>query len=342
MKKKVSVIIVNWNGKKYLKSCLKSLFDQTYPNLEVILVDNDSLDGSIEFTQTYYPQVKIIKNRKNLGFAQGNNIGYRNSSGDYVLFLNNDTKVTKKFLDPLVKYLDSRPLVGAIQSKILLLEKKGYLDSVGAFLTWTGFLYHFGVSKKDLGKYNKEITIFSAKGACMMFKREILEKVKVDGEIFDGRYFAYFEETDLCHRVWLAGYKIVFLPSSVIYHVMGATSSKLDEHFIQYHSFKNRINSYVKNLEFINLCKMLTLHLLFLEAYAIGSFSLKIFFALNKAIVWNITSLKETLQKRRFIQKNIRRKKDYQLFPLIMKNVGISYYFDLSNGLKNYEDSISI
>ena len=217
----VSVIIINWNGLVHLQKCLPSLFSQNYKRIEVLVVDNGSIDDSVVWLIKKYPQVKIIRNKENLGFASANNQGYWQASGEYMLFLNNDTEVTASFLTELLKVLRSDKSIGGVQSKILLMDSPKRLDSVGSYLTNTGFLYHLGVYASDSEEFSKEIEIYSAKGACMLLKRNVLEKIKVDGEILDGRYFAYFEETDMCHRVWLAGYKIMYVPSSVIYHKFG-------------------------------------------------------------------------------------------------------------------------
>lgn len=262
MDKLVSIIIINWNGKKHLEKCLPSIKKQRYKNIELIIVDNASVDDSVFYVKKVFPKAKIIINPTNLGFSEANNIGYKKANGDYILFLNNDTDVTKDFLIELISNIEKDEKIGGAQSKILFMEKKDTLDSVGAFLTTSGYLYHYGAIKKDSKKYNHKISLYSAKGACMIFKRAVLKKIEVEGKIFDPKYFAYFEETDLCHRVWLAGYKIMYIPSSVIYHKVGGTSTKMVNSFIQFHSFKNRIRSHIKNLGTVNLIKILFLHLL--------------------------------------------------------------------------------
>lgn len=337
----VSVIIVNWNGKEHLQKCLPSLYEQSYKDIEVIVVDNASDDGSIEYIKENFRKVKILTNEKNLGFAEANNVGYLVSKGEYILFLNNDTEVTKNFLIKLIGVLASNKKIAGVQSKIFLMDEKDKLDSVGAFLTNSGFLYHYGIRKKDSKKYKKQIGIYSAKGACMMFRKNVLERAKIDSEIFDSKYFAYFEETDLCHRVWLAGFRIIFVPDSIIYHKMGATSSRLKNPFIQFHSYKNRINSYIKNLGILNLIKILPIHILLCELVSViylfqGNFETS--FSIQRAIFWNLLNLKNTLQKRSFVQRKIRLLRDSEFFPMIIKNVELSYYFHLFRGLEEYED----
>lgn len=331
----VTVIIINWNGLEHLKKCLPSLFGQNYKKIEVVVVDNGSVDESVSWLNIHYPQVNIVKNRVNLGFAPANNQGYLLAKGEYVLFLNNDTEVTKTFLTELLKVLSSENSIAAVQSKLLLMDNPTRLDSVGSFLTKTGFLYHMGVYAEDGPEYNKGMEVYSAKGACMLFKRKVLEEVKTGREIFDDRFFAYFEETDLCHRIWITGYKIIYAPSSVIYHKFGATSTKLLKPFIEYHSYKNRINSYLKNLSPIWLSRILLPHILICDVLSIiflfkGKFAMTV--AIQKAIFWNLVNLEETFKKRRIIQKRIRKVKDDIILPHLMRNPKLSFYLSQLRG----------
>ncbi|MDP2947696.1 MAG: glycosyltransferase family 2 protein [Nanoarchaeota archaeon] len=331
----VSIIIINLNGKKWLDGCFCSLKKINYANYEIILVDNGSNDGSIEFVKENYPQVKIIQNEKNLGFAEANNIGYQNARGKYIFLLNNDTKVEPDFLTILVEEIKKDKNIGGVQPKIVLLDNPQELDSVGGFLTFTGFLYHFGYRRNASDfKYNQKMEIFYMKGAAMLLKKESLEKVG----LFDKDFFAYFEETDLCHRLWLAGYKIKYIPQSVVYHKMGGTSLKINIGFIQFHSFKNRINSYIKNLGLVELLKILPLHLFL--CLMISLVKPEYFKAIHKAIWWNILHIKETFQKRKIIQRDIRKIKDKDFIPNFKRKVRFSYYYYLfiKGFLKKYED----
>jgi len=339
MNKLISIIIVNHNGLNLLKKCLKSVYGQSYKNIEVILVDNASTDRSVDYVMSTYPNTKIIKSRENLGFAEANNEGYRKSTGDYILFLNNDTEVSNNFLEILLKGFRSK-IVGGLQSKIMLMDQRGVHDCAGSYLTYTGYLFHYAYKQKDKSEFDKVRDIYSAKGASMIFRRDVLEKVKVDGEIFDSRYFAYFEETDLCHRVWLAGYKILYYPESIIFHKMGATSSAFNQSFIQFHSFKNRINTYLKNFEFKSLIYILPIHLFISYVGAIIyllQLKADLFVAINKAILWNMKEIGNTLKKRNIIKKHMKNISDKKLFKIIMKNPNISYYYYLFTGLEKYK-----
>jgi GT2 family glycosyltransferase len=335
--RKVSIIIVNWNGLHHLKKCLPTLKKISYPNYEVILVDNASKDKSIEYVKRFYPKIKLILNSENLGFAGGNNVGYQKATGKYVLFLNNDTEVTKDFLNKLAEKLEEDDSIGGVQSKIRSIIYRNKLDSVGAFLTNTGFLYHLGYLQRDLKKYDSTTDLYTAKGACMLFRKNVIDKVG----LFDEKFFAYFEETDFCHRVWLAGYSIKYAPESVIYHLIGGTSNKMPNAFIQFHSFKNRINSYLKNLGKTELWKILPTHIILCELAAIGFIfrgRFDLFLAINKAFYWNISNWHETMKERKKIQTKMRKVSDKSIMPLLKRSGSLKYYYYLfTNKLELYK-----
>ncbi len=331
----VSIIIVNWNGLSHLKKCLPSLYKQKYKKIEIILVDNASSDDSVKWVRKYNPGVKIIVNNQNLGFSEANNIGFNIAKGEFVLFLNNDTLVTNNFLTELLKVLKSDQKIGGAQSKIFFMDSPKQLDSVGAFLTNTGFLFHYGVYEHDSPKFSKVIDLYTLKGAAMIFKKTVLERILINGELFDPKFFAYFEETDLCHRVWLAGFRVVFAPKSVIYHKFGATSSRLKKSFIEFNSYKNRINSYLKNLGFFELIKILSVHIAICELLSllfIFKGRLGISIAIQKAIFWNFLNINATLIKRSIIQNNIRKINDREILQKIKKDPGLGYYISLLKG----------
>ncbi|OGH12437.1 MAG: hypothetical protein A2857_06175 [Candidatus Levybacteria bacterium RIFCSPHIGHO2_01_FULL_36_15] len=334
---KVSFIILNFNGVDLTCNCLKSIYQQNYKNYEIILIDNGSTDNSAKIIERKYPDVKIIKNRTNLGFAEGNNIGYKYSRGDLVLFLNNDTLVDKNFLTELINKLFSDPKIGAVQPKIMCFPRKVFIDSIGSYFLPTGFLYHLGHNKKDQDKYNKESEIFSMKGACMLFKKDVLEKVG----LFDKRYFAYFEETDLCQRVWLAGYKIFYVPRSTIYHFGGETSKKLNNSYVQYNSYKNRIYTYCKNFEPATLTRILPVHILLCQLSSVSYFltmKLSLAISIQRAIIWNIFNIDKILKERRGIQK-IRSVEDKSYLPNVTRTVDWNYYYHLfATSLSGYKD----
>lgn len=319
----VSIIIINFNGLNYLKDCFESLRKIDYQNWEVIVVDNGSTDGSVEYLQEYkkFKRLKIIRNSRNLGFAEPNNQGYRQADGDYILLLNNDTVVKSDFVRLTVERMAKEPEIGVAQPKIYLMEKAGYLDNTGSFITKTGFLKHEGFLEKDSARFNKEKNIFAAKGACMFIKREIIEKVG----LFDKDFFAYFEESDFCWRVWLTGYKIIYFPDTYIYHKLGATSKKMNQFSINYHSLKNRLASLIKNLEGYNLLLVLVPHLIILgiiALYYLSSLRFDKAKMVMNALWWNIINLYPLLKKRTEVQR-FRILGDREIFRKVGRKVSI-------------------
>lgn len=342
MPKKVSVIVLNWNGKKFLKNCLDSLQKVTYSSFEIIIVDNHSTDGSLEFVKKNYPKFTLIENKKNYGFAEGNNIGFRVSRGEYILFLNNDTVVTPNFLQPIISDFEDNPKIGCLQPQIRVLKDKDLLDEVGSFMTFTGFLYHYGFRKKyNQEKYRKMREIFSAKGACIIFPRKILKKIG----LFDKDFFIFFEETDLCFRVWLSGHKVVYEPKSVIYHVVGGDTSSSDKYRYErriYLTFKNMNCSYLKNFGVTN---WLTIFPIFIAVqicvliYSLIRLRLRVVKAIINAYLWNIINMKITLKKRKFIQERIRKISDKDINEHIKISPRLSYYyFSLFKTTQEYND----
>ena len=335
----VSIIIVNWNARENLQECLHSLFKIDFQNYEVILIDNGSVDDSVKFVKSKYQAVKVIESGKNLGFAGGNNLGFKHARGKYILFLNNDTIVTKNFLGKLVDFMEKRNDVGILQPKILFHRPDTALhhkiNSIGSFLLSTGFLFHLNYGQKDKSR-NEPYEIFSAYGACFLARKSLLNKIG----LFDDRYFAYFEETDLCHRTWLAGLKVMIVPGTYIYHKGAKTAQKLPSTFIQYHSFKNRLYTYLKNFDTPNLIKIFIPHLLVCEISSILYIIVKkpgYFLAIQKAVLWNVFNFNAMLAERKKVQKVLRKVKDNEFIPKLSKKVGIKYYYYLSSGnLENY------
>ena len=331
----VSIIIINWNGGEVFKQCLDSLAEIKYPNWELILVDNGSVDGSemlpekLKVKSENLPAgkagLKVIKNKTNLGFAKANNQGFKISRGKYILLLNNDTKVKPDFLSNLVRRMIVDNSVGVIQPKIYLMDKPGILDNVGSFMTRIGFLTHLGFGEKDGPQFEKEQEIFSAKGACMLLRKEVIEEVG----FFDSDFFSYFEESDFCWRVWMGGWRVLFFPDAVIYHKLGFTIRRLDVSDLNFHYYKNRMCSLLKNLEFKNLSLIFTPHLLIslsLMLLFLSRGQVKYSLMIGKAITWNIWNLPQTFKKRRKIQK-MRKLDDRELFKLILRPINWTKFF---------------
>jgi len=233
---KISVIIVNYNGKKLLENCLESLFKTDYNNFEVILVDNNSTDGSMEFVTKNYPKIIVIKLDSNKGFAEPNNIGAKIAKGEYLLFLNNDTVTTTNFISEMIKVLEKDEKIAICQS--LLLKPDGDIDSSGDFIDKMGIVYNSKTKTDEI----REIS--SARGACMLMRKKIFDKLGG----FDEKFFFSFEDVDLGWRSWILGYKTVVVPQSIVYHSAGKTSSNLKPE-VAFHGLKNQLSMKITNFE---------------------------------------------------------------------------------------------
>ncbi|MDD5342166.1 MAG: glycosyltransferase family 2 protein [Patescibacteria group bacterium] len=218
----VAVIIVNWNGLSFLPDCLGSLTKTDYPTecWRIILIDNDSSDGSKEWIQKHYPQITIVSNRQNLGFAKANNqgAGWAIEHGfKYVVFLNYDTTVEPAWLKELVAQAESENLIGSVQAKILLFNDKTKINTLGNKLQYLGFGYCGDYLKDEQTAPTQSQQIAYPSGAAMLVKCEVLAKVG----LFDEDLFMYHEDLDLGWRIWLAGYRVVNAPRSHVYHKYG-------------------------------------------------------------------------------------------------------------------------
>jgi len=241
----VSVVVPNWNGKEYLRDCIASLRKQTYNNLEIIVVDNASTDDSVEYLLKNFPETKVIKHSKNFGFGAANNTGIRAAQGKYIMMLNNDTRLEPRCIDELRKSIDKDEKIGACASKILLEHENNSLDAAGITICLDGL--SIGRGRLESGdKFNDEEEVFFASGCACLYKKEMLEDIRLNNEIYDEDFFAYADETDMGWRAQLAGWKCIYNPKAVVHHLHSASSSN-------YSSFKaflverNRIWVAVKN-----------------------------------------------------------------------------------------------
>lgn len=234
---KASVIIPNWNGKDLLNDCLESL-----KGLQVIVVDNGSTDGSIEYIKKNFPEVKIISLNKNYGFARAINEGVMASTAEYVIFLNNDTSVDKNWLRNLISCADLHPEVISVNSKLLNYYKKKNIDGVGILINEVGQARSIGWQEKDSGQYDSEQYIFGATGGGSLFRRK--EFIKVG--LFDEKYFMYSEEVDFAFRAQFLGYKSIFCPKAIVYHKHKATSRKIPA-YVEYWQFRNMTLTIIKD-----------------------------------------------------------------------------------------------
>lgn len=321
----VSVISVNYNGSKFLVDCLSSLYKMTYPNYEVIMVDNASTDSSVEFIEKNFPEVKILRNRKNLGFAAGNNRGVEIARGKYLSFLNNDTKVKPDFLNFLVDVAQSDERVGICACKILTFEGREEAD-----INYTCDGKNVGCTGRSSDIYGWqgwEGPVFFAEGSALFILKDIFDQLGG----FDEQHFMFLEDLDLAWRVQLLGFKVKAVPESVVYHFAGGTAgggrgrkdafvSSLEK---RYHGEKNQMRNILKNYSAAKLLNILPRYLVLNiceMAYFLIRGRFDVFWhAYIKAHVWNIRNFKNTLKERRKVQ-SMRKVSDLAIQRNMLKN----------------------
>jgi GT2 family glycosyltransferase len=218
----VSVIVVNWNGMGTIQECLDSLLNQSYPSVEIIVVDNYSEDGSYEKAVSRYGEkITWIRNAKNEGFAKGNNIGIRASKGEYILLLNNDAWADREWIGYLVAAASRDHQTGMAASRIYMADDKGLLDNTGHTLNPDGLSWGRGRMEKEAGQFDQEEEVVFPSGCAALYKKEMLDEIG----LFDERFFAYCEDTDLGLRARLYGWRCLYAPKAIVYHHFSRSTS---------------------------------------------------------------------------------------------------------------------
>ena len=257
---KISVIVLNWNGKELLKRYLPSVVKYSVsPRVEVVVADNGSTDGSIEFVAQEYPSVKILDLGKNWGFAEGYNRAVDMVQAEYVLLLNSDVEVTEGWLEPLIQELDNNPQVAAVQPKLLAVHEPDsfeYAGACGGFIDKFGYPFCRGrilnTLEKDSGQYDNPCNVFWCSGAAILLRKELY--VKAGG--LDAQFFAHMEEIDLCWRIARMGYQLMSVPISVVYHLGGGTLPMNHPKKLKL-NYRNNLLMLFKNLTRQQFCRVM-------------------------------------------------------------------------------------
>jgi len=242
MSKLVSVIIPNWNGRQYLQTCLDAVSRQTYASFEAVLVDNGSSDGSCEFVAQNYPQVRILHMDRNWGFAVGTNFGIRNTQGEYVATLNNDTEVEPTWLEKLATAMDSSQRVGMCASKMLFYDRRHVINSAGIAIDKAGIAWDRDGGKLDDCGQTQPYEILGPCAGAALYRRAMLDETG----LLDEDLFAYLEDVDLAWRCQAAGWRCLYVPLARVYHVHSATGGE-GSPFKNYQLGRNKWYTIIKN-----------------------------------------------------------------------------------------------
>ena len=303
---KVSVIILNYNGLAYLRDCLKSLHAQTYSNFKIIVCDNASRDGSVEFLTKNYPDIILIRNRANLGFAEGNNVAIiyaLKQDTDYIFLLNNDTEMEPDALAKMVTTAESNESVGIAGPLVLDLKDRKTIQEAGMSVD------RFGFPMQEKSSNQAVSEVFFVSGCAMLIKKAVLQTVGA----FDDDYFMFSEDLDLCWRAQLAGYRVVVNKASIIYHASGGSmiggvaksahyTTDVRRIFLRE---KNTLRTLVKNYDTTSMLKTVPLYV------SLQIFESTFWFLIRKpctgknilrAVLWNLKVLPDTMHRRAEVQ----------------------------------------
>ena len=249
--KKVAVVILNYNGKKFLEEFLPNVIENTNADLaDIVVADNASTDGSVDFMRERFPEIRLIENGFNGGFATGYNLALRQIEAEYFVLLNSDIEVTPNWIEPVVELMDADRNIAACQPKILSYYEKQkfeYAGASGGFIDRYGYPFCrgrlFQHLEEDLGQYDDSCEVFWATGACMFVRADLY--LKYGG--LDDSFFAHMEEIDFCWRMKNMGYSIYCCPQSKVYHIGGGTLPKSSSRKT-YLNFRNNLSLIYKNL----------------------------------------------------------------------------------------------
>jgi len=309
----VSIVIVNFNGKGHLINCLESIRAQTYRNLEVIVVDNGSCDGSQELLRANYPDVKLISNRANHLFCRAQNQGIRASKGQYILSLNNDVILDSTFVEKLVEAASLDEMIGIVSGKVLSMNGS-VIDSTGQFPGRSKKPIERGYKEADIGQYEKEGYVFGAGGVAPFYRRQMLEDIRINGEFFDESYGIFYEDLDISWRANLYGWRGFYAPRAIAYHQRGGTvkletkkPGLLESYNFPYlprplkaHLIKNRYLTMLKNASI----KEIIVDLPYIILYDLKLWGYILFFTpyLILDTIRNVRYIRDALIKRKIIQ----------------------------------------
>lgn len=322
----VAVVILNWNGTKFLRQYLPFVVDYTLASADVYVIDNASTDDSVEYIREHYPQVKLVINDENYGFAKGYNEGLKHIDAEYYCLLNSDVEVTPDWVDSLIEFMDNNKEVAVCQPKLLSYLHKDefeYAGAAGGFIDKYGYPFCrgrlFSTMEKDEGQYDDIAELFWATGACMFVRSDVYHSL---GGL-DDDFFTHMEEIDFCWRVKNAGYKVMCFPQSKVYHYGGGTL-KTGSPQKTFYNFRNNLIMLYKNLPANRLFPVFCMRFIY-DIIAALRFLLdngkNDFIAVFKAHISFLATFKTSMNKRKQLQHPTFISKMYK------KDIIIQYFF---------------
>jgi GT2 family glycosyltransferase len=288
----VSIVVINYNGRPFVEELLATLQSQTYRDFEISFIDNHSTDDSPDWVENIFPEIRLRRLPDNVGFARAGNLGAREASSKYLVFLNVDLKLDPDWLGEMVATIEHDDAVAAVAPKMRLYDQPHLLNGVGGAMNYLGYTWDRGMFEEDLGQYDRSEPILFASAGASLFRRSTF--LSAGG--FDERFFMYHEDVDLGWRLWLLGHRILTSPNSIVYHHFGAsTRAARSMNWREVLGERNNIRTLVKNYQASNCFVALRDMLLLRQSTARKLAQLKNF-------LWNLLWLPETLQRRRFVQ----------------------------------------
>lgn len=256
--RKVSVTLLNWNGKDFLKDCVDSVLAQTYSEIEIIVVDNASSDGSVGWLREHYgSKLRIIENASNLGFSRGMNVGIQAARGMYIIPLNFDVIMELDFVEKMVATAETDDRVGSVSGKLLRFGSSGktkIIDSTGHLIFNNRYVINRGEDQEDAGQFDARDFVFGTTGAVPLYKKDMLDDIAFEGQYYDEAFFIMLEDVDIDWRAQLRGWQCLYTPDAVAYHYRGGTGSGKSR-LIQRHYYKNRYLLMWQNDTFLSIAK---------------------------------------------------------------------------------------
>jgi GT2 family glycosyltransferase len=316
---RVSIVIVNYNGRQWLELFMSRLLETQYPDYEVIIVDNASTDNSVQYLKDNFSDIQLVQLGDNKGYAEAANVGATYSSGEVLAFLNNDMEVKDDWLIKAIVRLTSEPIVAALQCKILRYDRRNEIDLIGLSVDRYNFFNAIGYGETDEGQYDTLDEIGACSGGAMIIWKGVFNEVGG----FDSLYFMYYEDVDLCWRIRLAGYKICPAISSVVYHVGSASSNVRPSDkftpspFFAFLNSRNHVYCWLKN----SSLKTIMIHWsplffgnLLVTLFLAASVSPRVGLAYFEGLFWPIKHLRYILNQRKKIEPIIKKREDNILY----------------------------